>query len=354
MRQELLMGNLTICTFNVENLFVRYKVFGYLPGDKFKRKLLSEEELEEKGGFLPGQLFKNSFKIFDKEEWRNLTARAIKGYGDKGEKKFPDILCMQEVDSMDALRLFNDDYLDSQYDYAILLDSHDPRRIDVGVLSKIKVEGIKTNMYEPYSGTSKQEYLFSRDCLELNFETSFGKILTIFVNHLKSNYVDEKDPAKRKQKEKENNALRFKQAQKVRDLVKARFPGESFKEENFVILGDFNDRPDSPYLVPLLEGKGMEDALSRVDVRERWTHWWDKENSVSQLDYILLSPHLSKNTKKKPYVERRGLSNKIKKFTHLGSKMGEKIPFDFPRFPQVSKSIQASDHCPIFLNLNVT
>jgi len=315
--------------------------------------VLTEKELEEKGGFLPGQLFKNSFKIFDKEEWRKLTASAIKGYGDKGGKKFPDIVCMQEVDSMDALRLFNEDYLESHYDYAILLDSHDPRRIDVGVLSKLKVKTIKTNMYEPYSGTGKQEYLFSRDCLELNFETPDSKPLTIFVNHLKSNYVDEKDPVKRKQKQKENNKLRFKQAKKVADLVSARFPGDSFKEENFVILGDFNDRPDSPTLVPLLNKKGMEDVLSRLDSKERWTHWWDKENSVTQLDYVLLSPHLSKNTKKKPYIERRGLSNKIKKFTHLGSKKGEKVPFDFERFPQVNKSIQASDHCPVLLNLNV-
>jgi hypothetical protein len=68
------MSNITICTFNVENLFVRYKVFGYLPADKFKRKILTEKELEEHGGFLPGQLFKNSFKIFDKGDWRKLTA----------------------------------------------------------------------------------------------------------------------------------------------------------------------------------------------------------------------------------------------------------------------------------------
>ena len=127
---------ITICTFNIENLFTRYKVFGYLPNDQFKRKVLAEEELEKEGGFLPGQMYKNSFKIFDKGSWRKLTAKAIKGYGEsKGENSsLPDILCLQEVDSMDALRLFNEGYLDNYYDYAILLDSHDPRRIDVGVL----------------------------------------------------------------------------------------------------------------------------------------------------------------------------------------------------------------------------
>jgi hypothetical protein len=61
---------------------VRYKVFGYLPADKFKRKVLSEKELEEEGGFLPGQIFKNSKGIFDKEEWRKLTARICHQYSE--------------------------------------------------------------------------------------------------------------------------------------------------------------------------------------------------------------------------------------------------------------------------------
>lgn len=96
----------------------------------------------------------------------------------------------------------------------------------------------------------------------------------------------------------------------------------------------------------------MENIISRLDFKERWTHWWEKENSVSQLDYILVSPDLSKNTNK-PYIERRGLSNKVKKFTHLGSKNGEKIPFDFSRFHDVTDRIDASDHSPVFLNLPI-
>lgn len=347
------MENVTICTFNVENLFVRYKVFEFLPGDKFKRKVLTPKELEQQGGFLPGQLYKSSFRLFDKEEWRKLTAKAIMGYGDNRGKKFPDIVCLQEVDSMDALRLFNEDYLESEYSSAILLDSHDPRRIDVGILSKLKISGIKTNMYEPYKGTElKQEYLFSRDCLEIDFETTDGKSLTIFVNHLKSNYSDVKDPIKKKLDEEKNNNLRLKQAEKVRDLVRDKFPGNSFKKENFIVLGDFNDAPGSPFLIPLLEEIGMEDVISRLDFKERWTHFWQKENSVSQLDYILLSPRLSKNAMK-PYIERRGLSNKVKKFTHLGSKKGEKIPFNFSRFPGVTDRIDASDHCPVFVSLKM-
>lgn len=246
--------SVTICTFNVENLFMRYRVFGYLPGDKYKRKVLTEKELTEEGGFLPSQLYKSSFKIFDKGAWRSLTAKAIKGYGDhKGDNKMPDILCMQEVDSMDALRLFNEKFLDAYYDYAILIDSNDPRRIDVGVLSKYRLESMVTNMYDPYNetgvsrgSTPRRKYLFSRDCLELFVEIpGVEKRLTLFVNHLKSKYTGGKDSTKKTQQEKEDNDLREAQANRVAELVQQRFSGDLFNKENFVVLGDFNDTPDS-------------------------------------------------------------------------------------------------------------
>lgn len=69
-----------------------------------------------------------------------LTASAIKGYsnpsnGGTGIDSLPDILALEEVDSMDALRLFND-----------FIDGNDIRRIDVGLLSKFKIKSISTNI----------------------------------------------------------------------------------------------------------------------------------------------------------------------------------------------------------------
>ncbi len=42
------MTSITICTFNVENLFGRYKVLGYLPGDKFKKISLLPKNSKKK------------------------------------------------------------------------------------------------------------------------------------------------------------------------------------------------------------------------------------------------------------------------------------------------------------------
>jgi endonuclease/exonuclease/phosphatase family metal-dependent hydrolase len=327
----------------MENLFLRYKVFGYLPGGPSKKSILSEKELQSEGGFLPSQRWKNSFKLFDKDAWRLLTAKAIK----RGDGNPPDILCVQEVENMQALRRFNDDFLGGFYDNIVVIDGHDPRLIDVGVLTRnpYLIETIVTHVDEKENG----QFIFSRDCLEATFSIGDDKRLTLFVNHLKSKLEQTpKNTEKAAQR-------RLRQAKRVSAIVKERYPGASFNEESFGIVGDFNDSPDSPYLKPLIADLGLENVLARLDdTRDRWTHWWDTRNVVSQLDYILLSPSLAQRSAGKPYVERRGLSKR--EATYLDAedgKKGEEIDFKFERFPEVTRSIEASDHCPLFMTLTV-
>lgn len=337
------MTSITICTFNVENLFGRYKVFGYLPGGKFKKQILTPKELEDKGGFLPGQIYapKNSFQIFDKEQWRLLTAKALKG----NTENYPDIACLQEVENLGVLRKFNKDYLKNVYPCALLIDSHDPRLIDIGILSKYKITDIKTRIDEPYK--DKSGYLFSRDCLEATFDIK-GTSLTLFVNHLKSKYA--KGDKQKEGADKKRNA----QAVRVAEIVKERFKESNFSDRAFAILGDFNDSPESETLKPLVHNIGLENVIERIsDKTNRWTHWWGSKNIVSQIDYILISPRLANDSPKEPYIERRGISS-AKKYSYLaalGDKKGEKIDFQFNRFPEATDKIEASDHCPVFIEL---
>jgi exonuclease III len=108
------------------------------------------------------------------------------------------------------------------------------------------------------------------------------------------------------------------------------------------------------YLKPLVQDLGMHDVISRLDPRDRWTHWWESKNIASQMDYILLSPKLADNSPAKPYIERRGISNKRKKFSYLNFRAEEnKIPFNFNRFNDVSDEFEASDHCPVFFELKL-
>ncbi|MEW6088088.1 MAG: hypothetical protein AB1498_07265 [bacterium] len=76
---------------------------------------------------------------------------------------------------------------------------------------------------------------------------------------------------------------------------------------------------------------------------------------MSQLDYILLSPALSKKSRGLPIIERRGLSSQKKK-SYLalpGDKKGQEIDFSFERFKGVTCEIDASDHCPVFFTLDL-
>lgn len=331
------MKRVTICTFNVENLFVRYK-FSPLPPGIISKKA-PEADVLKGFGYLPQSFSKNNFSLY-KEEARTLTALALT----RGNTVHPQICCLQEVESMQTLRTFNEKYLDKKYPYALLIDSHDPRLIDVGILSMFPISTIASHIDER---DARRYYLFSRDCLEVTFDVN-GTPLTLFVNHLKSKYG-------RTKKEKDNADIRRQmQAERVVEILKQRFPGNAYNSESFAVLGDFNDHPDSTVLSPLLKDAGLENVIERLPKPERWTHWWAGKNLVGQLDYILLSPALSRSSSGLPVVERRGISSKRKKsyFALEGDEKGQEVDFRFERFESVSDEVDASDHCPVFFEVS--
>lgn len=332
------MSEITICTFNVENLFLRYK-FSPLPPGIISDKP-PENELIKGIGYLP--LAQTKDYDFYKEETRILTALALT----RGKTIYPDICCLQEVESMQALRRFNQNYLSDKnnknYPYALLIDSHDPRLIDVGILSIYPITNIISHIDEK---DDRGYYLFSRDCLEVTFDIK-GTPLTIFVNHLKSKFG---------KKEENSDKRRKSQAERIAQILKQRFPDKAYGSEKFIVLGDFNDYSYSDTLSPILRDAGLENVIERLPDTEHWTHWYDSKNLVGQLDYILTSPALSKKNNGLPYIERRGISSKRKK-SYLAlpdEKKGQEIDFSFKRFDGVTDDLCASDHCPVFFELNI-
>jgi len=122
-------------------------------------------------------------------------------------------------------------------------------------------------------------------------------ILTVFNNHLKSKFVDYRLKGSAKEKaEKDAESKRKRQADEVTTIVKNRFKDKDFGQRNFIVCGDLNDTPSSNPLVNLL-GFGMENAISRIgngDITKEWTYYYPKDNKIEQIDYLLLSPALSK------------------------------------------------------------
>ena len=351
--------SITLCTFNVNNLFLRYKFGNKFPGDVSGKSMVDNVGW----GYLP-QYKPYMFEVFAPEQ-RTLAARAVK----RGGTTLPDILCVQEVESLIALRDFNERYFGAEFPYALLVDSRDFRQIDVGILSRFPFESVRTYVDVPAPDGKPDEWLFSRDCLEIHvsLNKSGSKKLGLFINHFKSKLTDAKTPAGIAAQIERAKEKRLRQAKKVAEIIKARYPGAAYKKGLFAVVGDFNDHAGATPLAPLVAKSDLENALDRLPEEERWTHYFRSESTVAQFDYILLSPALSKATQGAEFaVERRGVGFRDVSKVDDGPLPKEaklermdddpaplRIDFRFKRFPGVTPDLVASDHCPLFLEIPV-
>jgi endonuclease/exonuclease/phosphatase family metal-dependent hydrolase len=293
-----------IATFNAENLFARYN---------FREGL----DPMEAGGFTINDL---AFTINNNDE-KKITARAIKEVG-------ADIICLQEVESLPVLDRFQSYYLAAmKYQYRVLIDSHDPRQIDIAVMSRYPLSHIRTHRDERQDNA----WIFSRDCLEVEVIIE-GKPLTLYVNHFKS-MIEGRAETKPK---------REKQATRVAEIITERW-GPGGYQGNYIVLGDLNDyRAGDTSLLPLLEHPGLVDALVRLPEDDRWTHYYAKGNEYNQLDHMLLSPGLAKNNRGIPGIMRKGMAHRAEKY------QGD-------RFPEVGENNpKASDHAPVYLDIGLS
>ena len=121
------MPKLKIGTFNVENLFLRYRLLKNERGSRSGKPVNYDKFV--KGGHINmlGWSIEDYGPIA--KSARRLTATVIL-------KNNPDLLALQEVENIEALIQFNRKYLNNKYRYMMVIDGNDPRQIDVGVLSK--------------------------------------------------------------------------------------------------------------------------------------------------------------------------------------------------------------------------
>jgi len=313
------MPTIRLGTFNCENLFARYK---------FNKNV--DPAKATKNGFDINMV---NFEIFNEED-KKSTAKAIAELN-------ADVLALQEVENLDVLKRFRTDRLKPlKYTHAILVDGNDPRQIDVAVLSRFELVAVRSFQHI----RDGNAFLFSRDCLEVDVDVN-GTVLTLFVNHLKS-MLDKNNPS---QGRKTTRAKRVKQAAEVKKIVEARFGANPGAAGRWAVVGDLND-----FLVPsqgttsgitsLVTWPEVENVVDRLPVAERWTHFFAGapagEPRVRQLDYLLLSSSLAAASLAVPTIVRKGLSTKATEATG-------------PRFPGVTATSFASDHCPVGIDITL-
>ena len=229
----------------------------------------------------------------------------------------PDILALQEMgppaylaDFQRELKLAGQDF-----PHAVVLEAADADR-HVAVLSKVPFKEIRRHARVPITYFKRPEVV-KRGVLEVIFASPDGDF-SIFILHLKSKHTDRKDDP-------EAALQRALEAEAVRDLVLARYPDPA--KAKFMVCGDWNDtRSSRPVQAMQKRGRTIiGEILPATDSRgEGWTHYFRRDVTYSQIDYLLVSPGL------KPHV----VGGRAKIWDGAGT-------------------TEASDHRAIYVQLNV-
>ncbi|MCB1461403.1 MAG: endonuclease/exonuclease/phosphatase family protein [Nitratireductor sp.] len=337
-------------------------------------------------------------EVKDKQSYEALeAARVIAHTDDKMQLSAlaiadcrADIICLQEVENLDALAAFEYGYLfkmiGSGYRRKYLMEGNDGRGIDVAVMTRdetadgdpIEFVAMRSHAHRTYEdfgiynkelkalGERPDEKVFRRDCLEIDFRVG-GKKLSLFVTHMKSMTANGKDTNGSNGRD-YTMAIRTAEARAVRRIIEDKFGGDRAARMRWLVCGDMNDYREriivegthqtGYHFKPVGEERAGFDPLvsdgfalnlvERRDVKDRWTLYHlrgPQEQHLCQLDYIFASPSFAEaNPGAVPDIVRNG--------------QPWRTPFppgqDVERYPRIGwDRPKASDHCPVAVTLNL-
>jgi len=242
--------HVTVGTFNLNNLFSRFNFqaeVGAIPAvDPGGITMTFDQGAVRVRAFM-GRLVKAK-----PEADTTTIAERITGAMDV------DVLAVQEVEHIEILREFNRDKLGGLYPHIALVEGNDQRLIDVGVMSKLPIGPIVSHQTAVHPEDPGHR-VFSRDLLQVEIlDTAGRKLFTLYNTHLKSHFVPfGTDPVAGAAAA---DARRRRQAETI-----ARIIGKMERTDGrFVLTGDMNDPPDSPFLAGMLtvEGQPLTDTLT--------------------------------------------------------------------------------------------
>lgn len=244
----------------------------------------------------------------------DVSWEAVLNTGRVIEAVKPDILICVEVENRPTLQRFNDQVLSSVlgagYPHVMVIDGNDSRGIDVGLLSRYPIVGMRSHVDDEHEGTP----VFSRDCPEYLVLLPSGQQLVICPNHFKSKRGGDNPQAQARRK-----------LQGIRAAEIAR-SAEREISPLAVVAGDLNDTPNSDAVSPLLSN-GWTDIQSHTNYPTDRPGTYGTGTADNKIDYIIMSSAL-RSTLIDVGIERRGTYH----------------PRLWPSFEGVTATTEASDH----------
>ena len=368
--------SLRIATFNVENLMNRFDFSGFR-NQLNQDRTLALFEIRSEAEY---RQLEQARAIAHTDDTRQLTALAIAATR-------ADIICMQEVDNIEALKAFEYGYMFKMvgegYRNKYTSTGNDSRGIDVAIMmrdqtrhgQKIEFLRMTSHAHLTYDdlglhnaalaalGEQGNERIFRRDCLEIDV-TVGGQPLTIYGVHFKS-MGSPRDGVPGREA---SMPVRVAEAKAVRRIIEDRFGTDFSGAKRWIICGDLNDYRERIVItgdevegyafqpldetassLDVLLGDGFaENIVQRLPTMERWTLYHTRgpqERHLCQLDYVLLSPYLARtNAKVLPDIVRAG--QPYRTLFPAGQEVA--------RFPRVGwDRPKASDHCPVAVTLDI-
>jgi predicted extracellular nuclease len=317
----------TVGTFNLNNLFSRFNFRGVAAPAGGQPDIAATVTVDVGG---PGAVPPPPGTVEPDpglREYRTYGGRLVEGKPAKDTQRIADrlleldadVVALQEVEDLPTLHRFARDFLDSRYPYRTLVEGRDPRLIDVAVISRLPLGGVTTWQFEPHASAPDGRPIFSRDCLEVEVLDPARKrrLLTLYVNHLKSKLVQGRTAAERELEAAEAADLRRRQAETVVSIVERR----QRPTGRAVILGDMNDAPDAAPLAPFAAAfaNGLKNPTERgtpPDYRDRppastaWSYRFVRTGAVdfTLFDQVWLTKSLAERQTGAGVLRRRLLT----------------------------------------------
>jgi hypothetical protein len=220
------MMQITVGTFNLNNLFSRYNFQGEI------QAIAAGDNMVEA-----------PYEFTDPTSYRLRTfmGRLVKGKDPDDTVRVAsriasmglDVLAVHEVEDISTLKRFVIDNLGSLYPHVVLVEGNDPRLIDVAVLSKLPL-GAVTSWQRVVHSSDPTEMAFGRDLLQveiLNASRS-RRLFTLFNTHLKSHFLSPGETAA------DANGRRQRQAEVAARIIEA----QTRPNSSYVVAGE-HERP---------------------------------------------------------------------------------------------------------------